>query len=521
MTTNDEPPRLGGVAEVAAELGVSRQQVAKLRQSADLPAPVAKLSVGDVWDLDVIKRWTNSGLRRSAGRPAATGEPRSLGRRFELGAEIDDGGFATVFGARDLTKTGDESMVAIKILRRDRAGDPDFVARFKRELRLLGDLRHPNVIPLLAGGEEEGMGLWYAMPLARGILDDEISGGMSSEDVAAVMRDVCAGLSYIHSQGVLHRDIKPSNILRTPDGAWALADFGFARVEEETPSITSTDDGFGSPFYYSPEQWRDAKSVDERADIYSAGKVMQALLIGGFPVDDVVPAGKLRAVVQRAISQDRGQRHTSAAQLLAAIEAAVAPAPSGKWETTEEKATRLRPRLKAGRVADVAALDEFIRWADELDFSDPDDMLDFSWAIAVLPSDSIKWWWKQNRAGFTGVFQAFTKRLEGSFNFEMCDGLADFARRAAVDTGDPTILRESVRGVTILGANHNRWHVRDVAVAILQSIRTDEDAVAALEGIRMADSRSVEWTFGEAVVKTLHPVLRSGLGAILDEINRD
>ncbi|MFJ2716873.1 serine/threonine-protein kinase [Streptomyces sp. NPDC087437] len=515
MTTNSRPLRLGGVSEVAAELGVSRQQVAKLRQGDDFPAPVAALSAGDIWDLDTIRRWGSSGLRRGAGRPTPAGQPRSVGRRFELGAEIGGGGFAVVFGARDL-KADDDDRVAVKVLQQTHALDADTVARFERELRLMSTLGHANVMKLLASGKDEELGLWYAMPLARGVLSDEVGSVIKAEEVAAVMREICAGLAYIHSQGVLHRDLKPANVLRTPEGAWAIADFGFARVVEESGLLTSTFDGMGTRFYVAPEQWRDAKHVDERADIYSAGKIMQALLTGGTPVDDDVPAGPLRAVIQRAISQDRSRRHGSATELLAAIEAAVAPAPTGRWETAEEKAGRLRPRLKAGRIVDEAALDEFVRWADELDFSDYEEMGEFSWALSVLASDSVDWWWEQNPAGFTGIFQAFANRLEGSFGFELCDVLAEFARRVIDVTGDPIILREAVRGLAHLGINHNRWHVRDVAVAILQKIRTPEDAVAALEGLRMAGKSAAEWTVGSTVIRTLHPVLRSGLGAFIE-----
>ncbi|MFD6425147.1 serine/threonine-protein kinase [Streptomyces sp. NPDC060198] len=515
MTANIRPfVRIGGVSEVAAELGVSRQQVAKLRQGDDFPAPVAVLSAGEIWDLDVIRRWGSSGLRRGAGRPAPAGKPRSVGRRFEIGAEIGGGGFAVVFGARDL-KAAEDDRVAVKVLQQTHALDADTVARFERELRLMSTLGHPNVMTLLASGKDDELGLWYAMPLARGVLSDEVSGVMKAEDVAVVMREICAGLAYIHSEGVLHRDLKPANVLRTSEGVWAIADFGFARVVEESGLLTSTFDGMGTRFYVAPEQWRDAKHVDERADIYSAGKIMQALLTGSTPVDDDVPAGPLRSVVQRAISQDRTRRHGSATELLAAIEAAVAPAPSGRWETAEEKAERLRPRLKAGRIADEAALDEFVRWADELDFSDYEDMGDFSWALSGLPSGSVEWWWEQNPEGFTGVFQAFTNRLEGAFDFGRCDALANFARRAVDVTNDPIILREAIRGLTHLGTYHNRWHVRDVAVAILQKIRTPEDAVAALEGLRMAGKSAAEWTVGSAVTRTLHPQLRTGLGAFL------
>src|SRR5260370_24249718 len=88
MTPNSEPLRLGGVSEVAAELKVSRQQVAKLRQRDDFPLPVGSLTVGDVWDLNVIRRWAGSGLRRTAGPPAPNTRRRALGTRVEVAAAL-------------------------------------------------------------------------------------------------------------------------------------------------------------------------------------------------------------------------------------------------------------------------------------------------------------------------------------------------------------------------------------------------------------------------------------------------
>ena len=99
-----------------------------------------------------------------------------------------------------------------------------------------------------------------------------------------VMREVCAGLAYIHKMRILHRDLKPENVLRTDRGTWAIADLGLAReVAETTVRLTATADAMGSAFYTAPEQWRDAKRVDERTDIYSAGKILQALVTGDAP----------------------------------------------------------------------------------------------------------------------------------------------------------------------------------------------------------------------------------------------
>jgi hypothetical protein len=106
-------------------------------------------------------------------------------------------------------------------------------------------------------------------------------------------------------------------------------------------------------------------------------------------------------------------------------------------------------------------------------------------------------WWDRDPDGFHSAFLAFTERLEGNFKFEMCDVLADFTRRAVAVTRDSVILQEAIRGLTRLGYNHNRWPVRDIAVAIFQKIRSDEAAGAAIEGLRMAGMDAAEWTVGE------------------------
>ena len=509
--------RLGGVTEVARELGVSRQQVSKLRERSDFPQPLASPSVGDIWDLDAIARWSDSGLRRRRGRPATDSATTVLGRRFRLHRQIGGGGFATVFDATDL-KSASSARVAVKTLKAIYALDDEIIARFERELTLLGSLNDPHVMTVLAHGKDSGVGLWYAMPLARGSLSDVIGTLNSAEECVAVMREVCAGLDYIHAEGVLHRDLKPENVLRTADGNWALADFGLARaVAETTVGLTATADAMGSAFYTAPEQWKDAKRVDVRTDIFSAGKILQALVLGSTPVDDDVPAGVLRAVILKAIAHNPKHRYRDVAEFLRALEAAVTSGTTGtQWETPEEKAARLRPRLQGARIADTDAVNELVAWAESADPEDYTEMGELARTMSTLTADSIEWWWKRDPAAFKRVFAAFAERLTGAFDFVECDRLADFTRRAVQVTGDPDVLMNAAHGLCKLGEYHNRWHVRDVAIAILQGIRTDSDATAALEGLRAAGDDAVEWTVGTSAVRTLHPILRAGVATLLE-----
>jgi hypothetical protein len=179
--------RLGGLTEVAAELGVTPQRIAVLRQRADFPDAVGEIAQGPIWDLDVVRAWNGSGLRqKTAGRPKAEVATRTLGGRFLLEVPpIGSGGFADVYRATD-RKT--DELVAVKILRDTASVDPEVIKRFTRELRLLQGLKHPNVISIIAHGETDGGDVWYAMPLAQGSLADFVDKIGGSPPLALIHR---------------------------------------------------------------------------------------------------------------------------------------------------------------------------------------------------------------------------------------------------------------------------------------------------------------------------------------------
>ena len=499
VTTISSPVRFGGVTEVADELGVTRQQVTNLRQRPDFPEPVALLAMGEVWDLDVIRRWADSGLRRAVGRPSGAGVPVVVGRRFVLGQSIGSGGFSVVYRATDvLAATGDQ--VAIKVLQPQVGLDATAVARFLREMKLMSGLSHANVMTVLASGTDDQAGVFYAMPVAIGSLADGLKQGrMSEADILAVMHDVCAGLAYIHSQGVLHRDLKPDNILRTQGGQWAIADFGLARAVADSASLTETGQGLGTRLYMAPEQLIDAGHVTVAADIYSAGKVMQQMVTGTLPVTGDVPQGRLARVVRRAISPDPQQRYRDAGSLLAAMQMAVVP---GYWESSAQRAVRLRQQLAAG--LDAGAVGEIMRWTDE---AGQQDLQDFTIAVSAVPAWVAEQWWRMNRDNFSRMFRLFTQGMEGVFPYSDCDPVADFAQRAVLVTQDMEILRDAICGLALLGFHHDRWHVRDVATWILQWIRIDAYAASALEGLQAAGAQAAEWATAYAVPGALHPIL--------------
>ena len=514
--------RIGGLTEVAGELGISRQRASKLCDRADFPDPLGELSQGPIWDLDAIAAWQNSGLRQSSpGRPRNEISSRTFGGRFILEEPaIGQGGFADVYRAADKKRAGrPKSIVAVKVLRDVSNIDPEAIKRFRRELRLLQSLDHPNVVSVLAYGDTPEDGIWYAMPLAKGSLADETDDFETRPaDILDLMRQICSGLTYVHEQGIVHRDLKPGNILRTDHGTWAISDFGLAVETERTTTIlTSTmRAGLGSWWYTAPEQWKVARDADFRSDIYSLGKVLQELVTGEPPVNNEMAASPFRPIVERAISNNPNRRYGSVGQLLSALELAV-EGPSGKWESAEDTAKRLLERIKSP-AADKGALNELLVWAASLGENEFEDMRSLSRVLPWLSSESIDYLWGKDRDAFSRVFLRFCDHVAtGAFEFDFCDVIAGFSRRVATSTKDGSILRSATESLVRLGDSHNRWHVRDVVIDILQSIRDAELALAAMEGLRAAPKAAVRWTITDFGLRSMHPLLREGIQDLLNE----
>ncbi len=209
---------------------------------------------------------------------------KTLGR-YRLLEDIGQGGMSTVYKARDLDK---KLEVAVKVLTPYVAQEPKFRARFDREIRLLKNLEHEHIVPVLNYGEDEGI-TYIVMPYySGGTLQDQVdNGGLGLDEVGRFMADVTAALQYAHDKGIVHRDIKPSNILLDEDGQAMLSDFGFAYVSETSHSLTGSV-LIGTPAFMSPEQCI-GEEVDARSDQYSLGAVLYQLTTGRLPYEGDTP----------------------------------------------------------------------------------------------------------------------------------------------------------------------------------------------------------------------------------------
>lgn len=158
--------------------------------------------------------------------------------------------------------------------------------RLLREARAAGRLLHPNIVTLFDAGEDQGL-LYLAFEYVAGTdLSRRVNEGppLSLGEALSILRQAAEALDYAHAQGVVHRDIKPSNLMLTPEGRVKIADFGIARLSDQTSDLTMTGSVVGSPHYLSPEQIR-GETLDGRTDIFSLGVMFYEMLCRRRPFD--------------------------------------------------------------------------------------------------------------------------------------------------------------------------------------------------------------------------------------------
>jgi serine/threonine protein kinase len=227
--------------------------------------------------------------------------PTATGLRFgqyDVLSKVGEGGAGAVYKARH-RDTGD--VVALKVLPPHMAANPVVLRRFAKEFRATRLLDHPNIVRALDFG---AAGTPYlVMEFVEGIsLGERLQneGPLPEAEAVRLIAQVAEGLAQAHRQGLIHRDVKPDNILVTPDGQAKLIDLGLVKDDDTDTNLTRTGRGLGTPHFMAPEQFRGAKNVDQRGDIYSLGATLYQLVTGRLPFDAV--GGPVEALSKKILN---------------------------------------------------------------------------------------------------------------------------------------------------------------------------------------------------------------------------
>ena len=227
---------------------------------------------------------------------------------YEVTAKIGEGGMGEVYQARDTTLDRD---VALKVLPEAFTSDPERLARFEREAKVLASLNHPNIGGIHGLEAAEGLRALVLELVDGPTLADRIARGpIPLDEALPLATQIAEALEAAHEAGVVHRDLKPANIKVREDGTVKVLDFGLAKALDTAPegdpslsptlTAAATEMGviLGTAAYMAPEQAR-GKPVDKRADIWAFGAVLYEMLTGAraFAGDDI--SATLAKVIER------------------------------------------------------------------------------------------------------------------------------------------------------------------------------------------------------------------------------
>lgn len=263
-------------------------------------------------------------------------EPGRLGK-YELRGELGRGAMGVVYRAFDTVLERD---VALKTMSGVRS-DEDDTLRFLREARAAGTLRHPSIVTIYELGRD-GDQYFIAMELLVGTdLDKVIRKGPlpSIKRRLELVARLCQGLDVAHRAGIVHRDVKPANVFVCKDGALKILDFGVAKIASS--EATRTGLVIGTVDYMSPEQVRADKTLDGRADLFSAGVILYELLFGKKPFSGEHLGATLNRILHNEPAGLAAIARTLPPALLSVLRRALDKRPEARFQTAAAMAEAL------------------------------------------------------------------------------------------------------------------------------------------------------------------------------------
>jgi eukaryotic-like serine/threonine-protein kinase len=380
MSTNSRRERVRRLFQAALDQPAERRDAfvsSGCDGDAELRREVSSLlsahaAAGEFLDTPAIR------LERSTISPSSALEPGDRLGHFEVIALLGAGGMGEVYRAHDSQLGRD---VALKLLPPAFAADPERLARFERESRILASLNHPNIAAIHSIEDVSGLRLLVLELVEGPTLADRLKHGpLAIAEALAIARQLADALEAAHERGIVHRDLKPANVKLAPSGRVMLLDFGLAKERvgfdsvhlAPSDAVACTTAGLilGTCAYMSPEQAR-GTPVDKRADIWAFGCILFELLSGqrtfrgDTPSDTIaavlehqpdwqvlpaeLPMG-LRALLRRCLEKDAHRRLHDVADARLEIDDALQSAA----ETSGQRSARTRIGTLAAVLAGVA-----------------------------------------------------------------------------------------------------------------------------------------------------------------------
>jgi serine/threonine-protein kinase len=278
---------------------------------------------------------------------------------YELLGRLGGGGMGDVYLAREQAS---RRLVAMKFLRFP--GNPVAFDRFVRELQILAALDHPNIVRLFAHDLLCATPFFTMEYLEPGSLSRRVDDGpLAPAEAVRVVRAAAGALAAAHAGGIFHRDVKPSNILLTAGGAPKLADFGLAKLLDDTGSLTPSSGGLGTPAYMPPEQIsKRYGGIGPWSDVYGLGAALYHLLTGRPPFEGETPLDVVRRVTTEVPRLPRKLRPVIPAGLEAVVVKCLEKRPKDRYQSMAELVAEL-DRYETKQRTAAPEMTRVRRWA--------------------------------------------------------------------------------------------------------------------------------------------------------------
>jgi serine/threonine protein kinase len=258
--------------------------------------------------------------------------------QYQLREVIRRGGTSTLYKAYEYEL---HRWVAVRVL--ESSGDPEFAARFEREMHLVAKLQHPSIVPILDHGRRgETAYMVTAYVEEGGRLEGLLGRPLPPASACDLIGHVLGALAFAHDHGVIHRDLKPANIFMSSPTWPMLGNFGVARMLAGDSAPRDSRKVVGTPAYMAPEQ-AFGLPAEPRTDLYSAGIIMYEMLTGRVPFDEPAPSETL---MRQAYEPPLPPRAAGAPDLPIEVETivlkALAKEPARRFVTAAEMANAIR-----------------------------------------------------------------------------------------------------------------------------------------------------------------------------------
>lgn len=263
---------------------------------------------------------------------------------YDVQELITQSGTSSIFRGFD---TNLQRSVAIKVLSRTAAAQPDFVERFHREARLLAALRHPNIVQVYNFGQQNSsiymVQEWLPGPTLEQHLRDMASRGerLSRQDIVSITSQLASALDAAHTAGIIHRDVKPANMMWNSAGGLVLTDFGIAKCTLNNTNQTQKGMVLGTPDYLSPEQAQ-GLPVTPACDIYALGVVLYEMITMRVPFNGTTPMSVVLKHIQEPPPSLRPWRPDIPPAVEGIVNRALAKNPAARFSKAGELARSLK-----------------------------------------------------------------------------------------------------------------------------------------------------------------------------------